>query len=97
MARSVEPVFNMVAKIEATWPTATARPAGSTAANSGEGWPKIWTRLLPARVPSARKSSPTKIRSLAGSTAVLVLAILSVNFLGDGLRDALDPTQRVRA
>jgi ABC-type dipeptide/oligopeptide/nickel transport system permease subunit len=29
--------------------------------------------------------------------AILVLAILSVNFLGDGLRDALDPTQRVRA
>jgi ABC-type dipeptide/oligopeptide/nickel transport system permease subunit len=28
---------------------------------------------------------------------VLVLAILSVNFIGDGLRDALDPTQRVRA
>jgi ABC-type dipeptide/oligopeptide/nickel transport system permease subunit len=27
----------------------------------------------------------------------LVLAILSVNFIGDGLRDALDPTQRVRA
>jgi ABC-type dipeptide/oligopeptide/nickel transport system permease subunit len=29
--------------------------------------------------------------------AILVLAILSVNFLGDGLRDALDPSQRVRA
>lgn len=29
--------------------------------------------------------------------AILVLAILSVNFIGDGLRDALDPTQRVRA
>ncbi|MDQ2875241.1 MAG: ABC transporter permease [Actinomycetota bacterium] len=28
---------------------------------------------------------------------ILVLAILSVNFLGDGLRDALDPSQRVRA
>ena len=27
----------------------------------------------------------------------LILAILSVNFIGDGLRDALDPTQRVRA
>jgi peptide/nickel transport system permease protein len=27
----------------------------------------------------------------------LILAILSVNFVGDGLRDALDPTQRVRA
>jgi len=27
----------------------------------------------------------------------LVLAILSVNFIGDGLRDALDPSQRVRA
>ena len=26
----------------------------------------------------------------------LVLAILSVNFIGDGLRDALDPTQRIR-
>jgi ABC-type dipeptide/oligopeptide/nickel transport system permease subunit len=26
----------------------------------------------------------------------LVLAILSVNFVGDGLRDALDPTQRIR-
>jgi len=26
--------------------------------------------------------------------AFLVLAILSVNFIGDGLRDALDPTQR---
>jgi ABC-type dipeptide/oligopeptide/nickel transport system permease subunit len=29
--------------------------------------------------------------------AILVIAILSVNFLGDGLRDALDPSQRVRA
>ncbi len=29
--------------------------------------------------------------------AFLVAAILSVNFIGDGLRDALDPTQRVRA
>jgi peptide/nickel transport system permease protein len=29
--------------------------------------------------------------------AFLILAILSVNFIGDGLRDALDPTQRVRA
>ena len=29
--------------------------------------------------------------------AFLVLAILSVNFIGDGLRDAFDPTQRVRA
>jgi ABC-type dipeptide/oligopeptide/nickel transport system permease subunit len=28
---------------------------------------------------------------------ILVIAILSVNFLGDGLRDALDPSQRVRA
>jgi peptide/nickel transport system permease protein len=28
---------------------------------------------------------------------ILVLTILSVNFVGDGLRDALDPTQRVRA
>jgi peptide/nickel transport system permease protein len=28
--------------------------------------------------------------------AFLVLAILSVNFIGDGLRDALDPTQRGR-
>jgi peptide/nickel transport system permease protein len=28
---------------------------------------------------------------------VLVACILSVNFIGDGLRDALDPTQRVRA
>jgi ABC-type dipeptide/oligopeptide/nickel transport system permease subunit len=28
---------------------------------------------------------------------ILVVAILSVNFLGDGLRDALDPSQRVRA
>lgn len=28
--------------------------------------------------------------------AVLVLIILCVNFIGDGLRDALDPTQRVR-
>ncbi len=27
----------------------------------------------------------------------LIVAILSVNFIGDGLRDALDPTQRVRA
>jgi peptide/nickel transport system permease protein len=27
----------------------------------------------------------------------LVLTILSVNFVGDGLRDALDPTQRVRS
>ena len=27
----------------------------------------------------------------------LVLIILSVNFIGDGLRDALDPAQRVRA
>jgi ABC-type dipeptide/oligopeptide/nickel transport system permease subunit len=27
-------------------------------------------------------------------SAALVLAILSVNFIGDGLRDALDPTQR---
>ena len=26
----------------------------------------------------------------------LIVAILSVNFIGDGLRDALDPTQRVR-
>jgi ABC-type dipeptide/oligopeptide/nickel transport system permease subunit len=30
-------------------------------------------------------------------SAILILAILSVNFLGDGLRDALDPSQRVRA
>jgi peptide/nickel transport system permease protein len=29
--------------------------------------------------------------------AILILIILSVNFLGDGLRDALDPQQRVRA
>jgi len=29
--------------------------------------------------------------------AILIIAILSVNFLGDGLRDALDPSQRVRA
>jgi ABC-type dipeptide/oligopeptide/nickel transport system permease subunit len=29
-------------------------------------------------------------------SAALVLAILSVNFIGDGLRDALDPTQRGR-
>ncbi|MGE5137453.1 MAG: ABC transporter permease [Gemmatimonadota bacterium] len=29
--------------------------------------------------------------------AFLIVAILSVNFIGDGLRDALDPTQRVRA
>lgn len=29
--------------------------------------------------------------------AFLITAILSVNFIGDGLRDALDPTQRVRA
>jgi ABC-type dipeptide/oligopeptide/nickel transport system permease subunit len=28
--------------------------------------------------------------------AVLVIIILCVNFIGDGLRDALDPTQRVR-
>jgi ABC-type dipeptide/oligopeptide/nickel transport system permease subunit len=28
---------------------------------------------------------------------ILVILILSVNFLGDGLRDALDPSQRVRA
>ena len=26
----------------------------------------------------------------------LITAILSVNFIGDGLRDALDPTQRIR-
>jgi peptide/nickel transport system permease protein len=26
----------------------------------------------------------------------LILAVLSVNFIGDGLRDALDPTQRIR-
>ncbi len=29
-------------------------------------------------------------------SAFLILIILSVNFIGDGLRDALDPTQRVR-
>jgi peptide/nickel transport system permease protein len=29
--------------------------------------------------------------------AFLILIILSVNFIGDGLRDALDPAQRVRA
>ncbi len=28
---------------------------------------------------------------------VIVLVALAVNFIGDGLRDALDPTQRVRA
>ena len=28
---------------------------------------------------------------------VIVIIVLSVNFIGDGLRDALDPTQRVRA
>ena len=27
----------------------------------------------------------------------LIVTILAVNFIGDGLRDALDPTQRVRA
>jgi peptide/nickel transport system permease protein len=27
----------------------------------------------------------------------IVLIVLCVNFIGDGLRDALDPTQRVRA
>ncbi|HEV2375819.1 MAG TPA: ABC transporter permease subunit, partial [Streptosporangiaceae bacterium] len=27
--------------------------------------------------------------------AFLIVAILSVNFIGDGLRDALDPTQQV--
>jgi ABC-type dipeptide/oligopeptide/nickel transport system permease subunit len=26
----------------------------------------------------------------------IIAAILSVNFIGDGLRDALDPTQRIR-
>lgn len=31
-----------------------------------------------------------------GPAAVLVIIILCVNFIGDGLRDALDPTQRVR-
>jgi peptide/nickel transport system permease protein len=30
-------------------------------------------------------------------SAFLILIILSVNFVGDGLRDALDPAQRVRA
>jgi ABC-type dipeptide/oligopeptide/nickel transport system permease subunit len=28
---------------------------------------------------------------------VIVIVVLAVNFIGDGLRDALDPTQRVRA
>ena len=27
----------------------------------------------------------------------LVITILSINFIGDGLRDALDPTQRVHS
>jgi peptide/nickel transport system permease protein len=27
----------------------------------------------------------------------IVLIVLCVNFVGDGLRDALDPTQRIRA
>jgi ABC-type dipeptide/oligopeptide/nickel transport system permease subunit len=27
----------------------------------------------------------------------IVLIVLCINFVGDGLRDALDPTQRVRA
>ena len=30
-----------------------------------------------------------------GSTIVLI--VLCINFVGDGLRDALDPTQRIRA
>jgi ABC-type dipeptide/oligopeptide/nickel transport system permease subunit len=28
---------------------------------------------------------------------VIVVIALAVNFIGDGLRDALDPTQRIRA
>ena len=34
-------------------------------------------------------------RALPG--LAIVLAVLSFNFIGDGLRDALDPQQRVRA
>jgi peptide/nickel transport system permease protein len=29
--------------------------------------------------------------------AFLIAIVLAVNFIGDGLRDALDPQQRVRA
>ena len=28
---------------------------------------------------------------------VIVIVVLAVNFIGDGLRDALDPTQRIRS
>ena len=32
---------------------------------------------------------------LVFSAAALIITVLSVNFLGDGLRDALDPTQTI--
>ena len=32
---------------------------------------------------------------LVFSGSALVITVLSINFLGDGLRDALDPTQTI--
>jgi peptide/nickel transport system permease protein len=93
MARHILPNVLGVIIVAATLEVATAILAESTLSFLGVGFPPdvpTWGSLL-----FAGRNYMTQFPWVVIFPGLLIsLTILSINFMGDGLRDALDPRQR---
>ena len=83
-----------------SWPRRSASPTRSSPRRPSRSWVSASARPTRASATCSRTSRRTSW-SAPGSwstpAVTIVLVVLAASFLGDGLRDALDPRQRIEA